>query len=59
MDKAELIMKFFQLIRQEAREEGSEDMKMIQFTKERKEKRYTGNISNKNREKYKNADKVA
>ena len=35
-------------------------MKMIEFTKQRKDKRPTAtNISNQNRQKYRNADKVA
>jgi len=52
-------MNMFLLIKQEAKEDGSEDMKMIEFNKERKEKRPIGTISSKNREKYRDADKVA
>ena len=52
-------MKLFLIIRQEAKEEGSDDIKMIEFTKERKDKRPVGSLSVKNREKYKNADRVS
>ena len=31
-EKAEIIMKLFMTIRQESKEEGGEDMKMIEFT---------------------------
>jgi hypothetical protein len=57
--KAEKIMELFLVIKQEAKEEGADDVKMIEFNKERKDKRPSGIISAKNREKYKNADKVA
>lgn len=42
-------MNMFLLIKQEAKEDGSDDMKMIEFTKEKKDKRPAGIISGKNR----------
>lgn len=42
-------MNLFLLFKQEAKEEGSEDMKMIDFNKERKEKRPNTLISGNNR----------
>ncbi len=46
------------LIKKESKEEGSEDMKMIEFSKEKKEKRTLDHISSKNKDKFWNADKV-
>lgn len=56
--KAEAIIKLFTLIRSESKQEGSEDMKMIEFAKERKDKKPPVNLSNKNYENFKNADKA-
>ncbi len=37
------------LIRKEAKEDGGDDMKTIEFSKERKDKKPTDNISSKNK----------
>ena len=52
-------MKLFILIRKEAKEEGADDMKTIEFSKERKDKRPLEMLNSKNKQKYRNADKVA
>lgn len=52
-------MKLFMLIRAESKQEGSEDIKMLDFAKERKDKKPTVNLSGKNYENFKNADKAA
>lgn len=57
--RADAILKLFMTIRAESKLEGSEDMKMIEFNKERKDKKPPVNLSNKNYENFKNADKAA
>lgn len=52
-------MKLFMIIRKQAKEEGGDDMKTIQFSKERKDKRPVQILNSKNKDKYKNADKIA
>lgn len=57
--KADNILKLFMTIRTESKQEGSEDMKMIEFARERKDKRPAPSLSSKNYENFKNADKAA
>jgi len=42
-------MKLFILIRKEAKEEGADDMKTIEFSKERKDKRPLEMLNSKNK----------
>jgi len=54
-----MLMKLFILLRKDGKGEGVDDIKIFDFAKERKDKKPSTNLSSKNYENYKNADKIS